>query len=411
MTDDAITASSPARRLLAERDFMLYLGSRVLNTFAIHMQTVAVGWTVYQLTNNPMDLGFVGLSQFAPMLGLFLVAGYVADRFDRRLVLASCYFIEATGNLILYALMAAQVTVVWPIFLTLTIFGTARAFSQPASQALVPNLVPKENFPTAVAWNSSAGKLSGIVGPAAGGILFAAMGTHVFLLIGVLFALPVMMTFAMRVRLRIRRNEPVGLASVLAGFSYIWHKPVVLGAISLDLFAVIFAGLPAMLPIFARDILDVGAEGLGFLRAAPAVGASIMALALTQLGSMRRTGTVLFITVALYGASILVFGVSTWFPLSLAALFVLGASDMVSVYIRLTLVQIQTPDEMRGRVSSVNAVSINASNELGDFRAGMMAAWLGAVPAVVVGGVVTLVVCAAWAKMFPELRRADRLDV
>jgi predicted MFS family arabinose efflux permease len=184
----------------------------------------------------------------------------------------------------------------------------------------------------------------------------------------------------------------------------------VLGAISLDLFAVIFAGLPAMLPIFARDILDVGAEGLGFLRAAPAVGASIMAIALTQLTAMRRTGTILFITVAIYGAAITTFGLSTSFWLSLAALFVYGASDMISVYIRITLVQIRTPDEMRGRVSSVNSVSINASNELGDFRAGAMAAWLGAVPAVVLGGIVTLVVCALWAKMFPDLRRADRLD-
>jgi MFS family permease len=407
---EAVAERSIARRLLGERDFMLYLGSRVFNTFGIHMQTVAVGWTVYQLTNDPMDLGFVGLSQFAPMLGLFLVAGYVADRFDRRLVLACCYVVEAIGNITLYALTAAQISVVWPIFLTLTIFGTARAFSQPASQALVPNLVPKSIFPTAVAWNSSAGKLSGIVGPATGGILYAVMGTHVFLVIGTLFALPVLMTFAMRVRLRIRRDEPMGLASVLAGFSYIWNKPVVLGAISLDLFAVIFAGLPAMLPIFARDILDIGAQGLGFLRAAPAVGASLMAIMLTQVGSLRRTGTILFVTVALYGISILTFGMSTWFPLSLAALFVLGASDMVSVYIRITLVQIRTPDEMRGRVSSVNAVSINASNELGDFRAGMMAAWLGAVPAVVIGGVVTLAVCALWARFFPDLRRADRLD-
>lgn len=410
MTEQAAAVPSTARRLIAERDFMLYLGGRVFNTLGIHMQTVAVGWQVYQLTSNPLDLGFVGLSQFAPMLGLFLVAGYVADRFDRRMVLALCYLIEAVGGLVLYALAVADVSVVWPIFLTMVLFGAGRAFSQPASQALVPNLVPRDIFPVAVAWNSSAGKLAGIIGPAMGGILYATIGTSVFMAVGIMFALPVAMTFAMRTRLKISRDEPMGLASILGGFAYVWRKPVVLGAISLDLFAVIFAGLPAMLPIFARDILDVGAEGLGFLRAAPAVGASMMAIALTQLGSMRNTGRILFLTVAIYGAAITTFGLSTSFWLSLAALFVYGASDMISVYIRLTLVQIQTPDEMRGRVASVNAVSINASNELGDFRAGTMAAWLGPVPAVVLGGAITLIVCGLWAKMFPDLRRADRLD-
>lgn len=401
---------SAARRLFAERDFVLNLGSRFINMFVIAMQTVSIGWTVYQITDNAMDLGFVGLSQFAPMLLFFLPAGWVADRFDRRLVLAFCYLIEAVGGLILYALMSFDVAVVWPIFLTLSIFGTARAFSQPASQALIPNLVPRDVYPTAVAWNTAAGKLAGIVGPASGGLLFAAIGSHIFLVTGLMFILPVIMTFAMRVRLRIPGKGLSGLSSVLAGFDYIWKKPIVLGAISLDLFAVIFAGLPAMLPIFARDILDVGAEGLGFMRAAPAIGAALTGLLLTQTGTLRRSGIILFVTVTIYGASILTFGLSTWFPLSLMALLTLGASDMVSVYIRQTLVYIRTPDEMRGRVSSVNSVSVNASNELGDFRAGIMAAWIGAVPTVVIGGIVTLTVCALWAKFFPDLRRADRLD-
>ena len=408
----AIAAAEPsaARRLFAERNFMLSLGSRLLNVFVIAMQTVSIGWMIYEITGDAMDLGFVGLSQFAPMLLFFLPAGWVADRFDRRLVLAGCYLIEAIGGLILYVLMSFHISVIWPVFLTLTIFGTARAFTQPASQALIPNLVPRDIYPTAVAWNTAAGKLAGIVGPASGGLLFAAIGPHVFLVTGLLFLLPAIMTFAMRIRLRIPSKGLNGLSSVLAGFDYIWKKPIVLGAISLDLFAVIFAGLPAMLPIFAHDILDVGAEGLGFMRAAPAVGAALMAIPLTQMATMRRSGTILFISVAIYGTSILTFGFSTWFPLSLAALAIIGASDMVSVYIRQTLVYIRTPDEMRGRVSSVNSVSVNASNELGDFRAGMMAAWVGAVPAVVVGGVVTLTVCALWAKFFPDLRRADRLD-
>ena len=359
---------------------------------------------------DAMDLGFVGLSQFAPMLIFFLPAGWVADRFERRSVMMVCYFLEALGAFMLFALVSTDVPKLWPVFLTLTMFGTARAFSQPASQALVPNLVPRDVYPTAVAWNTAAGKLAGIAGPATGGLLFAVVGPRIFLVTALLFILPVIMTLAMRVRLRIPGKGLSGLGSVLAGCGYIWNKPIVLGAISLDLFAVIFAGLPAMLPIFARDVLDVGSEGLGFMRAAPAVGAALTGLCLTQVKAMRRSGIVLFVTVAIYGASILAFGVSTWFPLSLMALFCLGASDMVSVYIRQTLVYIQTPDEMRGRVSAVNSVSVNASNELGDFRAGMMAAWVGAVPAVVAGGIVTLAVCALWAKFFPDLRRADRLD-
>jgi MFS family permease len=410
MSDATAAEPTVARRLLAERDYILYLTARTLNTLGIHMQTIAVYWTIYQLTNNPLDIGFVGLSQFAPMLGLFLLAGYTADRFDRRFVLGLCYLVEAIGGLLLYALAVAEVNAAWPVFLTMMVFGAGRAFSQPAAQAMVPNLVPRDLYPVAVAWNASVGKLAGIIGPAMGGVLYAVIDTYVFLVIGIMFTLPVLMTFAMRTRLKIARGEPFNLESVLGGFSYIWRKPVVLGAISLDLFAVIFAGLPAMLPIFASDILHVGAEGLGVMRSMPAVGATLMALALTQLGGMRRTGHILFVTVAIYGASILAFGLSTSFWLSLAALFVYGAADMISVYIRLTLVQIQTPDEMRGRVASVNSVSINASNELGDFRAGTMAAYIGAVPAVVIGGIVTLVVCASWARLFPDLRRADRLD-
>ncbi|MGE5540301.1 MAG: MFS transporter [Gemmatimonas sp.] len=410
MTDAAVAEVSAARRLIAQRDFMLYITGRSLNTLGTHMQTVAIGWMLYQLTSDPLDLGFVGLAQFAPMLGLFLVAGYTADRFDRRIVLGLCYLLGTIGAFLLFVLAIAGNTQAWPIFLTMTIFGASRAFSQPAGQALLPNLVPKDIFPVAVAWNSSVGKLAGIVGPALGGLLYAWLDIWVFLVVTVVFALPVLMTFAMKARLKIARGEPVSLASVLGGFAYVWSKPVVLGAITLDLCAVIFAGLPMMLPIFASDILHVGSEGLGFLRAAPAVGATIMAVALTQIGSLRNTGTILFATVAVYGSAILTFGLSTSFWLSLAALFVYGASDMISVYIRLTLVQIKTPDEMRGRVSSVNAVSINASNDLGDFRAGTMAAWLGPVPAVLAGGIFTLIVCVTFARLFPDLRRADRLD-
>lgn len=406
----AAAEPSNARRLFAERDFMLYLASRFLNTFCIAMETVSVGWSIYMITGSAMDLGFVGLSQFSPMLLFFLLAGWCADRFDRRLILTGCYLIEATGDVLFYLQTSAVSPLMWLVFLNLSLFGIARAFASPASQAMVPNLVPRDIYPVAVAWSTASGKLAGIVGPAAGGLLFAAIGPKIFLLNGALYMLPVIMTFMIRARLRIRGGGTSGLASVVAGLSYIWRKPIVFGAISLDLFAVIFAGLPAMLPIFASDILHTGAQGLGFLRAAPAIGASITALALTQFASMRRTGVILFVTVAIYGTSILTFGFSSWLPLSLAALFVLGASDMISVYIRQTLVQIQTPDDMRGRVSAVNSVSVNASNELGDFRAGMMAAWIGPVPAVVLGGVITLLVCGLWAKFIPDLRRADRLD-
>jgi MFS family permease len=407
---EAVSKSSNARRLFAERNFVLYLASRSLNNFCIMVETVSVGWSIYQITGNPMDLGFVGLSQFSPMLLFFLVAGWCADRFDRRLLLTGCYLIEATGDLLFYLQTTSTSPVMWLVFLNLSLFGTARAFSSPASQALVPNLVPRDLYPVAVAWNTASSKLAAIIGPAAGGLLFAAIGPKVFLLNGALYMLPVIMMFMMRAKLHIRTKGTTGLESIVAGLSYIWRKPIVFGAISLDLFAVIFAGLPAMLPIFASDILHTGAEGLGFLRAAPAAGATITAITLTQFASMRRTGIILFVTVAIYGLSILAFGFSTWLPLSLAALFVLGASDMISVFIRQTLVQIQTPDDMRGRVSAVNSVSVNASNELGDFRAGMMAAWIGPVPAVVLGGFITLAVCGLWAKFIPDLRRADRLD-
>jgi MFS family permease len=404
------TEPSTARRLFAERNFMLYLASRSLNNFCIMIETVSVGWSIYRLTGSAMDLGFVGLSQFSPMLLFFLLAGWCADRFDRRLLLIGCYLIEAIGDLLFYLQTTSASPVIWLVFLNLSLFGTARAFSSPASQAMVPNLVPRDIYPAAVAWNTASSKLAAIIGPAAGGLLFAAIGAKVFLLNGALYMLPVIMMFLIRARLHIRSAGTTGLASVVAGVTYIWRKPIVFGAISLDLFAVIFAGLPAMLPIFASDILHTGAQGLGFMRAAPAAGATITAVALTQFASMRRTGVILFITVAIYGLSILAFGFSSWLPLSLAALFVLGASDMISVYIRQTLVQIQTPDDMRGRVSAVNSVSVNASNELGDFRAGMMAAWIGPVPAVVVGGIITLLVCGLWAKFIPDLRRADRLD-
>jgi MFS family permease len=407
---DTAGKSSNTRRLFAERDFMLYLASRSLNNFCIMIEAVSVGWSIYQITGNAMDLGFVGLSQFAPMLLFFLVAGWCADRFDRRLLLTGCYLIEIAGDLLFYLQTTSTSPVMWLVFLNLSMFGTARAFSSPASQALVPNLVPRDLYPVAVAWNTASSKLAAILGPAAGGLLFAAIGPKVFLLNGALYTLPVIMMFLIKAKLHIRSKGTSGLASVVAGLSYIWRKPIVFGAISLDLFAVIFAGLPAMLPIFASDILHTGAEGLGFLRAAPAAGATITAITLTQFASMRRVGTVLFATVTIYGLSILAFGFSTWLPLSLLALFVLGASDMVSVFIRQTLVQIQTPDEMRGRVSAVNSVSVNASNELGDFRAGMMAAWIGPVPAVVLGGFITLAVCGLWAKFIPDLHRADRLD-
>ena len=372
------------------------------------MQTVAVGWQVYEITRNPLDLGLIGLSQFLPFVLLVLPAGHVADRSDRLKVLAGCYALELVCALLLLAFTLAELAVAWPVFAVMVLFGVARAFSMPAGQALLPNVVPPALFGRAVAVNSSTWQLSTIAGPAIGGLVYLAGAEVVYSCVAALLAAAVLLMAGVRAPRPERSGEAVSLDSLLEGLRFVVRRKVILGAISLDLFAVLFGGAAALLPAYASDILEVGPGGLGLMRAAPGVGAALVAAALAWRPLTRRVGPAMLWGVAAFGAATVVFGLSDSFLLTLVALAVLGAADMVSVYIRHMLVQLETPDAIRGRVSAVSAVFIGASNELGDFESGVTAAWWGLRPAVVVGGVASLAIAGIWARAFPALARMDR---
>ncbi|MDE0809861.1 MAG: MFS transporter [Alphaproteobacteria bacterium] len=401
---------SSTAELLRDRNFLAFILSRTANGMGIHILTVAVGWHVYQLTKDPLDLGYIGLAQFAPHFVFFLAAGMAADRLDRRAILAICNIVHLIAVALLMFVLWGDIGGVGAIFAILVVHGTARAFFHTASQAILPNLVSTQMFPKAVAYSSSANKVAQLAGPALGGALVAWAGDWTYYTTVLMFAIAGVGSMMIRGALHVRSSEPMGLRTLLGGFNYVWNNKVVLGAVSIDLLAVLFGGVMGLLPIYAADILHVGADGLGVMRAMPGVGSLLMGVALTQVAAPRHMGPALFIALAVFGASIIIFSLSEVFWLSLVALAIYGASDMVSVYIRLTLVQIATPDAMRGRVSAVNSVSINASNELGDFRAGLSAAFIGTIPAVLVGGIATLAVTLLWAKLFPAIRRVDHLD-
>ena len=397
---------------LSHRDFRRFLGAAFLAILATQIQSVAVSWQIYAIARTPLALGYAGLFQFLPMMACTIPAGHLADRFDRRLILviSNLFTAVASGGFLMLAL--TRTSVVWPFYVVLAMFGAARAFAGPASQSFVPLLVPQDQFPQAVAWASSTSQVAVIAGPAIGGaiyILGPAVDYGVCLILFVSIAI-VMST----IRSRSARYEAEADTSVFeritAGIAYVWRKPLILGAFSLDLFAVLLGGATALLPVYARDILHVGPLGLGVLRSAPALGATMLGIALGQRALSRRAGLAMFACVAIFGIATIVFGLSRNFALSLAALFVLGASDMVSVYVRTTLTQLATPDAMRGRVSAVNRLFVGASNELGEFESGVTATWFGTVPAVVIGGVGTLVIVAVWYRMFPSLREVDRLS-
>ncbi|MGQ0607153.1 MAG: MFS transporter [Chloroflexota bacterium] len=405
-------SSNPADgRLIVLRhpDLRRYLSARFMVGLATQVQTVAVGWQVFSVSGDPLDLGLVALSQFLPFIVLILPAGHVADRYDRRRVQLMTYALLAVCAAVLLGISIAGVTETAPVFGVMVLFGIARAFNQPTGQALLPNLAPISLFPRAVALNSSLGQVATIVGPAVGGALVvlgveAAYGLSVMLLVG-----GVVLISGLRGGGRdVRSREPVSWSTLLSGVTFVRSRPIVLGSISLDLFAVLFGGATALLPIYAGEILDVGPVGLGVMRAAPAVGAALLAAVVTMRPIRRHVGRWMFGGVAAFGVATIVFGLSTSLALSLAALVVMGAGDMVSVYIRHLLVQLETPDEIRGRVSAVNSVFIGASNELGEFESGVTAAWWGIVPAVVIGGGATVAVAVAWSRMFPILRRLDR---
>ncbi|MEE8517025.1 MAG: MFS transporter [Alphaproteobacteria bacterium] len=392
------------------RDFLLYFFAKLFAMTAFHMVIVALGIQVWKITGNPMDLAYIGLTMFASAIGFALITGYVADRYDRRLVLAVCYLVMASAAVMFFLFAVSGTKVVWPVFLILVVYGTGRAFYMPASNALVPNLVPAELFPNAIAWNTTANKTTQIVGPALGGLLYE-LGPEVVYGTGTIIFITGALTMAMIKTRTLRGNkEPPNFKILLAGLDYVFNKKIVLGAITLDLFVVLMGGATALLPIYAMDILDAGASGAGFLRSAIAVGGVVTALLLTQITMTRGVGRILFASVTIFGLATIVFGISQWYVVSLIAMAILGAADMASVYIRQTLIQIATPDDMRGRVSAVNSVFVGTSNELGEFRAGVFAAWFGAVPAVVIGGIGAVAITGIFWKLFPELTRVERLD-
>jgi MFS family permease len=400
-----------SRAAFAHPDFRLYELGRFLTTVGLQMQSVAVGWQVYSLTGDPIHLGWVGLAQFLPMIALSLVTGHAADRFERKRILVVCVLLFAIGTSVL-AWLSRSPRVELPLLYTvLVLLGVGRAFHGPAAAAILPSLVPDRDFANAVAWNSIVWQGATVLGPALGGFAYGAFGpVRLYLITTVLLLLSGVCMVRLRGRPRPLEREPTTFTTLVAGLTYVWKKRVMLGVISLDLFAVLLGGAVALLPALAHDLLHVGPTGLGVLRGAPALGAACMALWLAYRPLVRRAGRVLLGSVALFGAGTIVLGFSRVFLLSVAALFVLGAADMISVFVRKTLVQLGTPDSMRGRVSAVNLVFISASNELGEFESGLTAAWLGVVPAVIAGGVGTLFVVALWAVWFPRLREVDRLD-
>lgn len=401
----------PARAVYRDRDLPLYLAARVLSGLAKLVQSVAIGWQVYAITRSALALGFVGLAEFVPMLLLALPAGEMADRFDPRRIIALANLLEATASALLLAFVLTGQTAVWPLYAIILLFGCARGFSRPASQSLLPFLVPPERLSGALAWGSSVVSLAAIVGPALGGFAYAIGPAIAY---GSCLAAFLVTTLGVSL---LGGRRPVQAADALAsrmsrlwdGIRFVRSRPVLFGAISLDLFAVLLGGAVSLLPIYARDILRVGPEGLGLLNSAPVCGAVLVALSMTRRPIERRVGLAMFAAVGVFGVATIVFGLSRSFGLSLGALALGGAADEISVYIRSMLVQLATPDEMRGRVSALSTLFVSASNELGGFESGVTAALIGTVPAVVLGGIGTLAVVGIWMKAFPALMGVDRM--
>jgi len=405
--------TSDARAAFRYPAFLKFQAARFFIVVATEMQAVAVGWQVYEITKRPLDLGLVGLAQFLPGIVLFLVSGHVADRFNRRNLLILCDVGFAICFALLLVITLRGAVSIAAVFAVLVLLGVVRSFNGPVSRAMLPHLVPPEHFAGSVAWASSIFQAATILGPILGGVIYAfARGPVAVYVCAVLAAgAAIVLTLQLPAQEKERARPAANLSTVFDGFRYIWREKLILGAISLDLFAVLLGGAVALLPVYAREILSAGPWALGMLRSAPGVGAGIMAIAIAHRPLRNRAGATMLWCVAAFGLCTVIFGVSRSFSISLAALFLVGATDMVSVIVRATLIQVKTPDEMRGRVNAVDMIFIGASNELGQFESGITAQWFGAVSAVILGGIGAIVITGLWAWMFPELRRVNELTM
>jgi MFS family permease len=411
------------RSAFKSRDFRLYQAARLMVILGAEAQSVAVAWQVYALTHSALDLGYTGLALFLPGVFVMLAAGHAADRYDRRKIILLCYTLQAicTATLLWLSMSATALKDgrIWPIYAVLVGIGLGRAFSGPAASAMLPSLVPKEHFVNAVTWGATVYQIANMSGPAVGGILFTlplagvlaewngaplVYGFTLLMLLGF-----IVLVSMIRAKMVMTDKKAFSVKTMLAGLEYVWRSKLLLGSISLDLFAVLLGGATALLPIFATDILHAGPRGLGLLRAMPSVGALVVSLTMVVKPIKRKAGATMLICVGIFGAATVVFGLSKSIWLSAAALVIVGASDMVSVVVRSSLLQLATPPEMRGRVSAVNWLFIGASNEFGEFESGLTAQWWGAVRAVVIGGIASMVVTTSAAALFPQLRRADAL--
>ena len=413
-------SKSDARAAFRYPAFVNYQFARFSIVVATEMQAVAVGWQVYEITKRPLDLGLVGLAQFLPSILLFLISGHAADRFNRRNLLLFCDFGFAVCFALLIAITLRGNVSIISIYMVLVLLGVVRSFNGPVSRAIFPQLVPPEVFASSVAWGSTFWQAATILGPIVGGMLYAfservfghgagAASVYACSLLAAAIAVVLMLRVPSQEK---KRNKPSATVStVFEGFRYIWREKLILGAISLDLFAVLLGGAVALLPVYAREILGTGPWGLGILRSAPGVGAGVMAIAIAHHPLKKKAGATMLWCVAGFGLCTVLFGVSRSFAISLVALFLVGATDMVSVIVRATLIQVATPDEMRGRVNAVDMIFIGASNELGQFESGITAQWFGTVPAVILGGIGAIVVTGLWAWMFPSLRKVDQLPL
>jgi len=418
-----LTGKPPLRGMeaFASRDFRRYQLARVAVVLGAEAQAVAVAWQVYSITHRALDLGYTGLALFLPGLFFLLPAGHVADRFDRRQVILCCYSLQVVCTVALLLIAFSGTHRVLFIYAVLFLIGTGRAFSAPASSALLPHLVPEVHFVNAVTWGGAIFQLANVTGPALGGLLFTLPLAHVLVAMGLegpgivyIFTLVTLVWFlALVLSLHVRpgrmEHRAASLKVVLAGFQYVRRSPLLLGSMSLDLFVVLLGGAVALMPIFANEVLHTGPRGLGALRAAPAIGALTMSLVMARFPIVRKAGVRMFVCVAIFGVATVIFGMSKSLWLSLVALAISGAADMISVIIRGSLLQLATPPEMRGRVSAVNSLFIGASNELGEFESGLTAQWLGAVRATIFGGLASLAVAGIWSVLFPGLRQADAL--